>query len=89
MRSLLFVPSACVGLVLLIGAAASAQRHRDPFTQNEIDQIRDASWEPQKRLSLYVNFARARLVAHGADAERPKDEESCRSRRMTGWMISC
>jgi hypothetical protein len=63
MRSTSFRTSACVGLVLLIGAAASAQRHRDPFTQNEIDQIRDASWEPQKRLSLYVDFARARLVA--------------------------
>jgi hypothetical protein len=53
----------CVGLLLLIAAAASAQRHRDPFTQPEIDQIRDASWEPELRLSLYVKFARARLVA--------------------------
>jgi hypothetical protein len=53
----------CLGPLLLLGAAASAQRHREPFTQPEIDQIRDASWEPQERLSLYVNFARARLVA--------------------------
>jgi hypothetical protein len=53
----------CLGLLLLAAAAASAQRHRDPFTQPEIDQIRDASWEPQQRLSLYVQFARARLVA--------------------------
>src|SRR5580692_4164609 len=53
----------CLGPLLLISAAASAQRHREPFTQPEIDQIRDASWEPQQRLSLYVNFARARLVA--------------------------
>jgi hypothetical protein len=52
----------CLGLFFLI-AAAGAQRHRDPFTQAEIDQIRDASWEPQQRLSLYVTFARARLVA--------------------------
>jgi hypothetical protein len=51
-----------VGLLLLIAVAASAQRHRDPFTQLEIDEIRDASWEPQERLSLYVKFARARLV---------------------------
>jgi uncharacterized coiled-coil DUF342 family protein len=28
----------------------------------EIDQIRDASWEPQKRLTLYIQFTRARLV---------------------------
>ena len=53
----------CLGPLLLIGVAAPAQRHREPFTQSEIDQIRDASWEPQQRLSLYVNFARARLVA--------------------------
>jgi hypothetical protein len=55
--------AACVGLLLLTAVAAQAQRHRDPFTQAEIDQIRDASWEPQMRLSLYVKFARARLVA--------------------------
>jgi chromosome segregation ATPase len=49
----------------LLGAAcvaANAQRHHDPLTQPEIDQIRDASWEPQQRLKLYVQFARARLV---------------------------
>ena len=53
---------ACLGPILLMAVAAPAQRHRDPFTQPEIDQIRDASWEPQQRLSLYVKFARARLV---------------------------
>jgi hypothetical protein len=53
---------ASAGLLFLAGIAASAQRHRDPFTQPEIDQIRDTSWEPQERLSLYVKFARARLV---------------------------
>lgn len=40
-----------------------AQRHHDPLTQAEIDQIRDVSWEPRERLTLYVQFARARLVA--------------------------
>lgn len=49
--------------VLLAGCAMlAAQRRRDPLTQPEIDQIRDASWEPQQRLKLYVEFARARLV---------------------------
>ena len=54
----------CVGAaILLLGATtAQAQRHHEPLTQSEIDQIRDASWEPRQRLSLYVQFTRARLV---------------------------
>ena len=48
--------------LLLLGAAASGQRRRDPLTQPEIDQVRDTSWEPQQRLVLYVKFARARLT---------------------------
>jgi len=47
---------------LLLASAAMAQRHRDPLTQPEIQQIRDTSWEPKLRLPLYVQFARARLV---------------------------
>jgi|SRR5580658_4065583 hypothetical protein len=63
MTAFSFRAHTCAGLLMLVVASASAQRHRDPFTQPEIDQIRDASWDPQKRLSLYVQFARARLVA--------------------------
>ena len=48
--------------VLLAACGMQAQRHREPLTQAEIDQIRDASWEPKQRLTLYVQFARARLV---------------------------
>jgi hypothetical protein len=53
----------CLPLLLLSSGVAAGQRHRDPFTPPEIDQIRDASWEPEMRLSLYLKFARARLVA--------------------------
>jgi hypothetical protein len=54
----------CYILTLLLAAlpALSAQKHRDPLTQPEIDQIRDASWEPHQRLALYVLFARTRLA---------------------------
>src|ERR1700693_3555429 len=62
MTSFSFRLSAYLGAILLMAAAAPAQRHRDPFTPLEIDQIRDASWEPQQRLALYVKFARSRLV---------------------------
>lgn len=50
--------------IFLLGTlmSALAQKHRDPLTPKEIDQIRDASWDPLKRLALYVEFARARLV---------------------------
>lgn len=50
-------------IFLLMMPLAWAQRQRDPFTPAEIDQIRDVSWEPQQRLSLYVKFARERLLA--------------------------
>jgi hypothetical protein len=62
-------------LLLLAAVAAPAQRHRDPFTQLEIDEIRDASWEPQERLSLYVKFARARLVGLEQMRSDPKAKE--------------
>jgi hypothetical protein len=67
---------ACLGLTLL-GAAATAwgQRHRDPFTPAEIDQIRDASWEPEQRLALYLKFARARLVAMETLRSDPKAKD--------------
>jgi len=65
----------CVGLLLSMAAAAWAQRHRDPFTQPEIDQIRDASWDPDMRLSLYVKFARARLVAIEQMRSDPKTKD--------------
>jgi len=56
-----FTHFACF-LLVLAPALSSAQRHRDPLTSAEIDQIRDTSWEPRLRLPLYVQFARARLV---------------------------
>ncbi|HTW57464.1 MAG TPA: hypothetical protein VMD99_05015 [Terriglobales bacterium] len=58
------IAKACMVVGLLLGASstAAAQRHRDPLTAPEIDQIRDASWEPRQRLTLYVQFSRARLT---------------------------
>ncbi len=67
-----------VGLLLLTVQAASAQRHRDPFTQAEINEIRDASWEPQQRLALYVKFARARLVGLEQMRGDPKTKNRAR-----------
>jgi hypothetical protein len=49
-------------VLLALGVPLAAQRRRDPLTQAEIDKIRDASWEPRQRLTLYLQFARERLV---------------------------
>jgi hypothetical protein len=66
-----------VGAVLLLaaGTVAQAQRHREPLTQSEIDQIRDASWEPKQRLALYVQFTRARLVKLDEMRNDPKEKD--------------
>jgi septal ring factor EnvC (AmiA/AmiB activator) len=54
-------PSVCLGLVLLLGCSASANRRRDPLNQQEVDQLRDTAQEPDQRLKLYIKFARSRL----------------------------
>ncbi len=56
-------PIVSAAFLLLVISPLWSQRQRDPFTQSEVDQIRDVSWEPQQRLALYVKFARERLVA--------------------------
>ena len=54
-----------VSLALCIAAlAASAQVHRhDPLTSPETDALREVSMEPDKKLPLYLKYARARLAA--------------------------
>jgi hypothetical protein len=72
------IAALCAGLCLVLAVVAAAQRHRDPFTKAEIDQIRDASWEPQQRLSLYVKFARERLVGLEQIRSDPKTKNRAR-----------
>lgn len=52
----------CLVLLALV-ALCPAQRRRDPLTDTETDQLREVAMEPEKRLKLYVDFARARLAA--------------------------
>ena len=65
-------------VLLASGTLAVAQRHRDPLTQPEIDQVRDASWEPQQRLKLYVEFTRTRLVKLEQMRSDPKTKDRAR-----------
>ncbi len=46
--------------LLLVSLPASAKR--DPLTADEVQQLRDAAQEPDKRLALYVKFIRARAT---------------------------
>jgi hypothetical protein len=49
-------------LVLLLSMTASA-RKRDPLTEAEADQLREAALEPYKRIKLLIKFTEARLLA--------------------------
>src|SRR4051812_38407445 len=49
--------------VLLACVPAVADKHRDPLTADEVDKIRDATEVPEKRVKLYVQFAKARMLA--------------------------
>src|SRR5215467_16153199 len=67
--------SGVLAALILSSGLAIAQRHRDPLTQPEIDKIRDASWEPRQRLTLYLEFARARLVKMEEARNDPKTKD--------------
>ena len=65
-------------MVFVTVLAASAQQHRDPLTQEEIQKVRDTSWEPRLRLPLYVQFARDRLVKLEQARSDPKSTSRAR-----------
>jgi len=44
-------------------SVALAQFRREPLNPVEIGQLRDAAQDPAERIKLYIQFARARLVA--------------------------
>ncbi|HXZ31827.1 MAG TPA: hypothetical protein VEH30_06070 [Terriglobales bacterium] len=53
--------SLCIVSVLL--SLGWGQSRREPLNPVEIDQLRDAAQEPEARVKLYIQFARARLLA--------------------------
>src|ERR1035437_6731399 len=53
-------------LLAIAIAAPSLAQHRlghDPLTSAEADKLRDTATEPNQRLKLYVEFARARMTS--------------------------
>jgi chromosome segregation ATPase len=49
--------------LLLTCSAAFADKHRDPLTNDEVEKIREVTDQPEKRILLYVQFAKARMLA--------------------------
>lgn len=49
-------------LLLLLSVAAAARR-RDPLTEAEADQLREAAMDPYNRIKLMVKFTEARLTS--------------------------
>lgn len=69
----LFLKWALLAGLTLAPAAASARRH-DPLSSDEIDQLREAALNPEKRLKLYADFARLRFsVIENARLPRKPD----------------
>ena len=52
-----------VSLLLAFGATIASARRRDPLTETEVDQLREAAQTPEVRIHLYVKFTRARMAA--------------------------
>jgi len=60
-------------LVLVLLSVAASARRRDPLTEAESDQLREAAQEPYKRLKLYIKFAEARLTSIDELRADPKE----------------
>jgi hypothetical protein len=67
------------GLTLLLAlsfcSSLHAQVRRDPLSQLEVDQLRDAMLDPDERLKLYVEFSRDRFVKLEQMRGNPKTTE--------------
>lgn len=50
-------------LIAFVALPAYARGKRDPLTPSEVEQLREQTQEPAKRLKLFVQFAKARLIA--------------------------
>lgn len=50
-------------LFLLRTPLVRAQEQPDPLNDSEVDQLRETAQEPEKRLKLFIEFARVRLEA--------------------------
>lgn len=75
----------CCMVVLLLALPLWAQRRTDPLSSTEVDQLREATLEPDKRLKLYVDFARARLASLEQARSDPKTTD--RGEITHDWLV--
>jgi len=52
-----------VVFMLLACCIAHADKRRDPLTDAEVSQLRATAQEPEKRIPLFIQFAKTRLLA--------------------------
>src|ERR1041385_3117001 len=53
-----------IALFLLMSCGACvADKHRDPLTESKVDKIRELTDQPEKRILLYIEFTKARMLA--------------------------
>jgi hypothetical protein len=48
-------------LCLSLGAPLLAQRKHDPLNDKEVDELREMAQEPEKRMKLYITYAKTRM----------------------------
>lgn len=65
----------CAAILLLLLTTIASARRRDPLTESEADQLREASLEPYKRLKLYIKFTDARLESIDQLRSDPKQAD--------------
>lgn len=63
MKRRLFPILLLLALATLAALPAEAQRRRDPLTEEEVEQMREGAWNPNKRFELLITFARSRMLA--------------------------
>ena len=73
--------SACLLLSALAPTVAWAQHRRDPLNPLEIDELRDTALDAEKRLRLYIKFARERLSALEQMRADPKTKNRAQQTR--------
>src|SRR5882762_3814498 len=57
---------------LLMSLPCLAEKRYDPLNQKEIDDLRETNMEPEKRLKLFITYARARLTSMEEARANPK-----------------